>query len=1060
MAIKKIEDNKIIQTTPTPQQAAVGNVASKSTVKAPLNFPKADKQIQTVDNLGTLNGEKIKKKTLEKTPTELEPLTGTKHSTVKESAIEKEINAYITENNLTSMNIDDLRAFLLNKKNKTPKELEMLARIQAQFEEIPKEHAIHQKHEPLVSVEEMLDSNWIKKDGKEKMSIIADKYFEKTDANYQNLSTEEKTALKQKQMETFANDLSNKNDTKITKAAKASGMFEVLNDNNMTIEDYNKLSKEEKVQLYRNHQAHVMKTLDTAISNEISSAKLLELEPEERLLKYAEIALEKNDPNFKQIKDPEKRKEYISAKVNEVVPSFKDAKPEEKKAVAAAFDVLSQTLKTAKNGEVMSFDEYLSLDFNQQIKILKKTHPEMKTEELIAKNASLRFVVENGKIPSSKELRKYIENSKEIFPNSKNRICKALKGREKDLGEAPVKITTLDDLANKLGQKPSEFISNVLTNIDNASTEEAKYKIAGKLLEKSSADGKYTSKIIQELKARGISEEFIKKQLKNDNVIAEKSLHDRWNDDGVATAATIDLADYIGDKKAARSIAQDATEYLSIKSSQDTGVALLNSNSKYSKDFSIGVNNNIKDPVTYSSQMLQRDDLSDSGKARYTKSVVETAPNPERQKAYAKELSKLGYESVNEGLAAASNSVDKSVRSEYNSYIQDAIKNYPPEKQAAIQNAMKTGEISQETLAKNTVSASESSNVSKSQTSQQSSSTSQSVATNSKTVSQSGSKSQTVSAQTTVSNTSSKSTTRTSANQNSTAQETKALQQKKDALINKITSYETTKAEKTIEQEKAKAEKVQTTASSKSSETSSVSAKSTTKSTESAKTADNVENLKLSEDEQNTLKEIITDLFQQNSVSAAYSQINDEIKDKFMQAFATQGKESDVISFANDYKGNPDTIVKLINYCNNDGLKLDLTRLLPSSRINEIISSGKLSSNNISKLAKEGKVDNKILMDYLKNNRDSMTYDQIKEYMKYMPLDYSSEIYDLLKAIPGSPEWEEANNNNMRTAAANSTPASNDMASLDDGIAIGSNKIPMRGQYDKMKRKGPFYMNV
>ena len=1056
MAIKKLEDNKSIQTTPTPQQMAVGNVASKSTVKAPLNFPKADKQTQTSD-LGALNSEKLQKKSIETPQTESKPLTGTKHSSVKESAIEKEINTYLEENNLSSMNIDDLRAFLLNKKNKSPKELELLAKIQAQFE-APKEHSVHQKNEPLVSIEEMLDSNWIKKDGKEKMSIIADKYFEKTDANYKNLSAEEKTALKQKQMETFANDLANKNDTKITKAAKASGMFEVLNDNNMTIEDYNKLSKEEKIQLYRDHQANVMKTLDTVISNEVSSTKLLEMEPEERLQKYAEIALEKNDPNFKQIKDPEKRKEYISAKMNEIVPSFKDAKPEEKKAVAETIDVLSQALKTAKNGDVMSFDEYLSLDFNQQLKILKEAHPDMKQEELITKNASLRYVVENGKIPSSKELREYIENTKEISTNSKNRICKALKGREKNLGEAPIKITTIDDFAKRQKEAPSKFISDVLTDIDNASTEEAKYKIAGKLLEISSADGKYTSNIIQELKARGISEEFIKKQLKNNDILDEKSFHDRLNDDGVATAATIDLADYIGDKKAAKAIAQDATEYLSIKSSQDTGVALLNSNSEYSKDFSIGVNNNIKNPVTYSSQILQREDLSESGRARFTKSVVETAPTPERQKAYAKELSNLGYESVNEGLAAASKSVDKSVRREYNSYVQDAIKNYPPKKQATIQNAMKTGEISQDTLAKTTVSASETSNP-KSQVSQQSSSTSQSVATNSKPVSQSGSKSQTVSGQTTVSNTSSKSATRTSANQSSVTQDSKALQEKKNALIDKIISYETTKVEKTIEREKTKAEKVQSSTTSKNSETTTVSEKQSAKSTEGAKTADKIEQLELAEDEQSTLKAIITDLFQQNSVSAAYSQINDEIKDKFMQAFATQGKESDVISFANDYKGNPDTIVKLIDYCNNDGLKLDLTRLLPSSRINEIISYGKLSSNNISKLAKEGKVDNKILMDYLKNNKDSMTYDQIKEYMKYMPLDYSSEIFDLLKAIPGSPEWEEANNNNMKTAITSNSELNN-APSLDDGIAIGSNKMAMRGQYDKMKRKGPFYLNA
>ena len=34
----------------------------------------------------------------------------------------------------------------------------MLAKIQAQFEEVPKEHSVHKKNEPLVSVEEMLAS--------------------------------------------------------------------------------------------------------------------------------------------------------------------------------------------------------------------------------------------------------------------------------------------------------------------------------------------------------------------------------------------------------------------------------------------------------------------------------------------------------------------------------------------------------------------------------------------------------------------------------------------------------------------------------------------------------------------------------------------------------------------------------------------------------------------------------------------------------------------------------------------------------------------------------------
>ena len=74
----------------------------------------------------------------------------------------------------------------------------------------------------------MLDSNWIKKDAKEKMSIVADKYFEKTDANYKNLSPEEKTVLKQKQFASISQDLKGEKDTPQESAMKVLGLLEAL----------------------------------------------------------------------------------------------------------------------------------------------------------------------------------------------------------------------------------------------------------------------------------------------------------------------------------------------------------------------------------------------------------------------------------------------------------------------------------------------------------------------------------------------------------------------------------------------------------------------------------------------------------------------------------------------------------------------------------------------------------------------------------------------------------------------------------------------------------------
>lgn len=1056
MTIKKLEDNKIIQTTSTPQQTAVGNVASKSTVKAPLNFPKADKQTQTAD-LGALNSEKLQKKSVETPQIESKPLTGTKHSTVKESTIEKEINAYIEENNLSSMNIDDLRVYLLKKKDKTPKELGMLAKIQAQFEEVPKEHSVHKKHEPLVSVEEMLDSNWIKKDAKEKMSIVADKYFEKTDANYKNLSPEEKTVLKQKQFASISQDLKGEKDTPQESAMKVLGLLEALNDKKMSIDEYNKLSKDERVKIYRDHQAETLKNIKDLVSPEFrQSKKWRKMSSDDKLKLYAEKFLEKEYPDFS-AKTKEDKQKFIDSKAQELITSFVPGW--DKMEDSLKDTVFSSTLMTidALTSKGISYDEFKNLDEHSQFGILKQSCKDKKAIiQLSVTKDVFEFIKKYGKTPTVADLEKMNKQSR-LSSEMKERKAKFLESQKDLKGEKTLigQHGDINVIASNNNKTVEQEIFDRVNDIKSLKPEEQKAELR-KLYSQTMGDKDYIDYIDKLTGKNGLSK-VARKVSKEMNLDADMVSCAVLNDDSNAYNSALDRAMANKNTRVAKVAAAKVTKYLTEEKSQDVGVHITNDIPQLVDNFSTGVNKYVENPVQYTSQFVQREDLSESGRARFTKSVVETAPTPERQKAYAKELSGLGNESVNEGLAAASKSVDKSVRSEYNSYIQDAIKNYPPEKQAAIQNAMKTGEISQETLAKNTVSVSETSNGSKNQPSQQSSATSQSVAKSR--VSQSGGKSQTVSAQTTVSSASSKTTTRTSVSQNSVAQEVKALQQKKDALINKITTYETTKAEKTIEREKAKAEKVQTPTSSKNSETASVSEKTATKSTESAKTTDNVENLKLSEDEQNTLKEIITDLFQQNSVSAAYSQINDEIKDKFMQAFATQGKESDVISFANDYKGNPDTIVKLINYCNNDGLKLDLTRLLPSSRINEIISSGKLSSNNISKLAKEGKVDNKILMDYLKNNRDSMTYDQIKEYMKYMPLDYSSEIYDLLKAIPGSPEWEEANNNNMKTAITSDTE-SNTAPSLDDGIAIGSNKMAMRGQYDKMKRKGPFYLNA
>lgn len=94
--------------------------------------------------------------------------------------------------------------------------------------------------------------------------------------------------------------------------------------------------------------------------------------------------------------------------------------------------------------------------------------------------------------------------------------------------------------------------------------------------------------------------------------------------------------------------------------------------------------------------LADSDEVSDTAKAAFSRDIVETA-SADRQEYYGRELSKTGNEAVLEGLAAASNNVDPSVRSQYNSYVSTAASQCSPEAQARINTAMQTGEISEQT---------------------------------------------------------------------------------------------------------------------------------------------------------------------------------------------------------------------------------------------------------------------------------------------------------------------------------------------------------------------------
>lgn len=447
--------------------------------------------------------------------------------------------------------------------------------------------------------------------------------------------------------------------------------------------------------------------------------------------------------------------------------------------------------------------------------------------------------------------------------------------------------------------------------------------------------------------------------------------------------------------------------------------------------------NNLEFVTTEEAKALGRDfnlseNVSNAAKSTFTKSFVETAANDQIRIEYGQELSKIDNSAVTEGLAAASNSVGEEYRSQYNSYVETAMQNYPPEQQANIRSAMKTGEISQETLSQttppsgnnNTEKSSSSSNTDGAQNSNsnaavnnntnsttgninQNAGNIQETATTSGRTSASNAtasaynntaaqtqsftsqlKQQTVTeptystasaADTSVSTKSSspQSTSQIQSEDNFTAE---ALQAKKDAVAQNIQNYQNHVEETTRQQENQLSD-------------------------EDIQTIDQVfeypQNMSLSEEEK------IRQVFQKvgTNVNAIYSIIinkyGSQAQDKFLEILASNGSSANIRSFVNGMTNDPSVIKKLYTYCSNQKLKSELLNMLPINDIISMISAGQikisdLGTNNYKRVFAELKIsdpdklneffgefeshiEDKISSGYSLNNSDRQ---QLRDYLE------------------------------------------------------------------------------
>lgn len=914
-------------------------------------------------------------------------------------------------------NIDDAYAYLVNKENKTKQEQDMLDEINA-----------NRSTNLLVKPSEMLDEKFIKKPIKEKIAIVADRYYSKFDIEYNKKSDNEKKAFLENQALELAKSIhSNENEEFSEKELiKVPGLLQVLADKKMSIDDYNKLSKDEKIGLYRDHQIETMKKIrDLVPESERTSDKFKKLSADGKLRRYAEAYLTAFDPSFATKTEKEKNA-IIGAKSNEllsqIIPNWQEKGNEKikdgiKSAALITFNVLCDS--------GTSIDEFQNMKPQDKEALFSLYLKNIGGKDNKCQGMLLYLTVKLGRVPTVDDVKEHAYTLKD--PKKRDEVLSYAEMLEKN-NKGP----RLKSLAIRAAENSTELSDVMATSLDAIEKEKSrpeKLAMAFDLLQLAGGESyEDLQKIKTALVELGIEEAEIDAMLKDDNTYAYVAAGAASQNKGQIVFACIANSNEIGDIEVAKNISSAAPISLSQDQSQQVGCCLSNDpalSETCLPSFTKSVNENISDPFEYLSQIVQNPEMSDLGKARYAQSSVEMA-SPEQQAMYGERSKEIEDPYVMKGMAAATNNVDASVRDTYRSNIESVIKNYPPETQAEIKEAMKTGSVesSEKTSSKNGTSNSKTSS---SESSEKTSATKSTTTNTSSAASGSSGKGAT---STTATNSTTKTTattapTTTAATTATTAATNKGVtassgktsdeivkmfselnEQKKTALMERIVDFILEKSNRTIEEAKAKgAEETATEeTAAKVGSVSDSSETSTDKTQKTSKTEDISDDLELSSEEQDTIYEIVTEWFSNDSISAAYDKLTtvlgENAKDKFLEAFASKGRAEDIKSFATNNKG---TIEKLIAHTSNDSLKLDLAEMLTTEQVSDLISKGKLPKDAMEKLFKLGKVSNDVYLSWLLDRLDEgAASSEILALAKNLPLDYQNM---LLRDVKGSDSY-------------------------------------------------------
>ena len=1032
------------QTPLSPQQTDAGTVSSP---KNPIDFTseetkskpntmglaveKTQKEEPQTDTTLIKENEKAQETSTEKVETTLtskssdeqvstaETLT-TSNKPKEQSELDKKLEEYSQKNNLA--NIDDVRASLISKQKEgtlTKSEEQLLAELD--------------KPKKLISDEVLNSAEWKSKSQKEKINEYVKAYLEKFDDKFASKSKKEQEKQIKAQIKEFNEYINISNAVYSSAEIKnIATLAETLNSKNLEFKEF-------KTQGYKSFQNELV-PLERRQSEEWRNAT-----PEQRLTEYVEGYCAKTIKGFSEIKDPKQKAEIVSKTIQGFAEKFigKEAYAKLSEEQKDALYSKAATYFDAIDSGKYTIEQYFDLSPEKQVEVMEKYYKEkgdsLPPEQLAKSSLSKEFSKANGRQATKLDIYKMLKNKNPETLSEGERILKAEYERLFKIDQKA--RNTFEEIrvynseqASRLGfENKEQYIAATLGKIEDCNSKEAA-KLLNNLL-KGCLSPEEAEYIVAQAKEKGFTDAIIKKAVPP-HLFSEYMAHERvtGNAEGynianglnmlhgnveVSKVSSRDLpADFKGD--ALNKVVADSATYKELIDPLTQGL-------------------NDRKIISYqaaqacSQAVLTSASISSANKAIFAQDLVTNAKvnGSQEQLNFAKSMSQINDPAVTEGLAAASKSVDKSVRSQYNSYVESAAKNYPPAEQAKISNAMRTGEISQETLTKTTPSSSQAKDNNQTQNK---------VNNNQQASQKQGSKAQGA-AQNVPTSTNLKNTTPTSGGRTSGIQTGSATvstgTNSKSAHISAgstgaVANNSTTNSRSSISRQNI---------DSVSATTGSVSrANLNTTSTASSKQVDETAKLEAKRDEvaqealdtSNNIKESIAEHEKEKLIETALKQSVEEIaadeefkatvEDKQIAELRNKLKNAsnikdvfDIISSLGEnaqsvffdritkskylnsfieHINDNSTLLKLYNSSATDAAKrIVLTKL--GDTIYSLLENNKISDDNLSS------IDYKIFKNYLTQNISSVNNAKFARFLKYLPLDEREKLTKLRNEVKG-----------------------------------------------------------